>query len=138
MTKPYQAMRIGFLPKWPMSAYSASPPVTHSTTAPSPMKATSGWATKNWTAYIGFSATSTAGLARMWGSPSATSTQNHTRVIGPKNLPMPPVPKRCTANRPVSTSSVIGITQLCRLGAATSRPSTADSTEMAGVITPSP
>ena len=63
---------------------------------------------------------------------------NQTRVMGPKNLPMPPVPKRCTANRPVSTTRVSGMTQACRAGAATSRPSTADSTEIAGVITPSP
>jgi hypothetical protein len=51
---------------------------------------------------------------------------------------MPLVPKRCTANSAVSTSSVSGITQSCSCGAATSRPSTADSTEMAGVMTPSP
>ena len=74
----------------------------------------------------------------MCGSPSKISTMNHTSVIGPKNLPMPPVPKRCTANSPVSTTSVIGMTKLCSCGAATSRPSTADSTEIAGVITPSP
>jgi hypothetical protein len=59
-------------------------------------------------------------------------------VTGPKNLPMPPVPKRCTANSPVSTTSVIGITTWCSCGAATSRPSTAESTEIAGVMTPSP
>ena len=34
MTMANQARRMGFLPKCPMSAYSASPPVTHSTTAP--------------------------------------------------------------------------------------------------------
>ena len=33
---------------------------------------------------------------------------------------------------------VIGSTQLCSAGVATSRPSTADSTEIAGVSTPSP
>ncbi len=33
---------MGFLPKWPMSAYSASQPVTASTTAPSETKATQG------------------------------------------------------------------------------------------------
>jgi hypothetical protein len=34
MTKPNQARRIGKRPKWPMSVYSASPPVTASTTEP--------------------------------------------------------------------------------------------------------
>ena len=32
-------------------------------------------------------------------------------VIGPNSRPMPPVPKRWAANRPVSTTSVTGITQ---------------------------
>ena len=35
-----QARRIGERPKWPMSAYSASAPVTVSTTEPSAMNAT--------------------------------------------------------------------------------------------------
>lgn len=38
----------------------------------------------------------------------------------------------------LSTTRVIGTTNGSSLGAATSRPSTADSTEMAGVMTPSP
>ena len=66
------------------------------------------------------------------------SVMNQTSVTGPKALPMPPVPKRCTANSTVSTSKVIGITTSCSAGATTSRPSTADSTEIAGVMTPSP
>ena len=102
------------------------------------MKATSGWPTKKPIACRGSSATSTAGCSITCGRPSATSTPNHTSVIGPKARPMPPVPKRCTANSPVSTSSVSGRMKGCRLGAATSRPSIADSTEMAGVMTPSP
>src|SRR3546814_5894180 len=40
-----------------------------------------------------------------------------------------------TAN---STITTIGTIQACSCGATTSRPSTADSTEIAGVITPSP
>ena len=47
MARLNQARRIGFLPKWPMSAYSASAPVTHSTTEPSATKATPGCATRN-------------------------------------------------------------------------------------------
>ena len=77
----------------------------------------------------------------MCGRPSATSTPNQTSVIGPKARPMPPVPKRCTANstgqheqrdRHAPQSCSAG------LATATSRPSTADSTQIAGVMTPSP
>ena len=42
MTTLNQARRIGFLPKWPMSAYKASPPVTHKTTAPKMMNVVPG------------------------------------------------------------------------------------------------
>ena len=63
---------------------------------------------------------------------------NHTSVMGPKNLPMPAVPRFCTAKRQNSTTSVSGITHSLNAGDTTSRPSTADSTEIAGVITPSP
>ena len=37
-----QAMRMGNFPKWPRSAYRASAPVTHNTTAPRMMKAVTG------------------------------------------------------------------------------------------------
>jgi hypothetical protein len=63
---------------------------------------------------------------------------NHTAITGPKAFPTTPVPKRWTANSTVRIASVIGTTSDSTLGAATSRPSTADSTEMAGVIMPSP
>ena len=48
------------------------------------------------------------------------------------------VPCFCIENMITSTTRVIGITKRLRSGAATSSPSTADSTEIAGVITPSP
>ena len=63
---------------------------------------------------------------------------NQSTVMGPKNLPMPPVPRFCTKNRANSTSRVMGTTYCLKAGETTSRPSTADSTEMAGVMTPSP
>ena len=47
MTMANQASRMGFLPKWPMSAYSASPPVTHNTTAPRMTKVVPGWVQMN-------------------------------------------------------------------------------------------
>ncbi len=64
--------------------------------------------------------------------------RNHTSVMGPKKRPMPPVPRFCTANRQKSTTRVSGMTQSLNAGETTSRPSMADSTEMAGVMTPSP
>jgi hypothetical protein len=48
------------------------------------------------------------------------------------------VPKRCTANNATITASATGGTQSCKAGAMTPRPSTAPSTVMAGVMTPSP
>ena len=63
---------------------------------------------------------------------------NHTMVIGPKNRPIPPVPCFCTMNSNSKITSVIGMTYWVKACDTTSRPSTADSTEMAGVMTPSP
>ena len=74
----------------------------------------------------------------MCETPSAAMDAIQTRVIGPKNRPMPPVPRFCTTNRQNSTSKVRGMTPCLKWGDTTSRPSTADSTEMAGVMTPSP
>ena len=59
-------------------------------------------------------------------------------MTGPKARPTAPVPKRWTANSTVRMTSVIGTTRLSSEGAATSRPSTAERTEIAGVIIPSP
>ena len=63
---------------------------------------------------------------------------NQTRVIGPNQPPTPAVPNRCTANRATSTAMEIGNTTGSRAGVATLRPSTALSTEMAGVSRQSP
>jgi hypothetical protein len=64
--------------------------------------------------------------------------RNHTHITGPKIRPTLPVPRHCTANRITITRAEIGNTYCCRPGAETSSPSTAESTEIAGVITPSP
>ena len=71
-------------------------------------------------------------------TPSKAMVKNQTSVTGPKNLPMPAVPFFCTANSTNKITNVIGMTPFANAGDTTSRPSTADSTEMAGVITPSP
>ena len=70
--------------------------------------------------------------------PSAAITTNHSTMIGPKALPMPAVPRFCTQNSTNRISSVSGMTSLRNAGETTSSPSTADSTVMAGVMTPSP
>ncbi len=121
-----------------MSAYSASPPVMQSTTEPSTRKPGKPWARRKRSAYPGFSAASTAGTVATHGAATAAMLMNQTSVAGPKTAPTPAVPRRCTAKRAVRIATVIGSTQNSSRGAATSSPSTALSTEIAGVITPSP
>ena len=71
-------------------------------------------------------------------TPSAASVANQRMVTGPNTLPTLAVPKRCAMNTASSTDTVNGTIQSCSCGAITSSPSIADSTEIAGVITPSP
>ncbi len=63
---------------------------------------------------------------------------NQSTVTGPKTAPMPPVPRFCTANSATRMTQVIGTTNGEKALVATSSPSTAESTEIAGVMTPSP
>ena len=51
---------------------------------------------------------------------------------------MPPVPRFCTEKSAMRITQVSGTTNGEKASVATSRPSTADSTEIAGVMTPSP
>ena len=74
----------------------------------------------------------------MWETPSTAMAANQTKVMGPKNLPMPAVPRFCTQNSRNRITKVSGITDFLKAGEMISRPSTAESTEMAGVMTPSP
>ncbi len=122
-----------------MSAYMASPPVTARKAAPRIAKETAGpaWTMKP-TAAQGFTASRIAGAFRMPWTPSTASSANQASITGPKMRPMEPVPKRCARNSPMSTTIVMGSTKDDSAGASTFRPSTADSTEMAGVIAPSP
>src|SRR4051794_38826139 len=121
-----------------MSAYSASAPVTASTTEPSAMNAVPGWSVKNSTAYDGDSALTIAGLSKILPSPEIARMLNQSPITGPNSRPTAPVPKRWIPNSTVMITSVIGTTSDSNDGAATSSPSTADSTEIAGVIMPSP
>jgi hypothetical protein len=59
-------------------------------------------------------------------------------MTGPKSEPTAPVPKRWMTNSAVNIVSAIGTTRESREGETTSSPSTADRTEIAGVIMPSP
>jgi len=63
---------------------------------------------------------------------------NHTTMTGPKTRPTASVPRRWTMKSPMRMTQVRGMIQSSNADDATSNPSTALSTEMAGVISPSP
>ena len=63
---------------------------------------------------------------------------NQTSIAGPKTAPMPAVPRFCARNKPMRIATVTGRTKGWKRVVATSRPSTADRTLMAGVMMPSP
>ena len=63
---------------------------------------------------------------------------NHTIITGPNTAPTVPVPVRWMANRAIRITTEIGTTHASAAGATISMPSTAESTEIAGVIIPSP
>src|SRR5690348_960788 len=121
-----------------MSAYNASAPVTHSTTAPSTRNPPLPWWAKKLNPYQEWMAGDTGGGSTMLYTPIKPSAMNHTHITGPNTVPTPPVPRFWIRNSVTSTSTAIHTTQCVRAGAATPRPSTADSTVIDGVITPSP
>jgi hypothetical protein len=59
---------------------------------------------------------------------------NHSAITGPKSRPTFAVPTRCTAKSTTMITTVIGMTNGSSSGRTTRSPSTAESTEMAGVI----
>ena len=71
-------------------------------------------------------------------TPQAPIATNQPIITGPKRPPTAPVPRRCTANSATMMTAVIGTTQSCSPGSTTFMPSTADNTEIAGVIMLSP
>ncbi|MCY1301510.1 hypothetical protein D9M70_511260 [compost metagenome] len=133
-----QALRIAGRPKWPMSAYRASAPVNASTTAPSSTKLIQGNSMMKRSPHMGFSAASTSGVCQICQPPSAASVSNQSSITGPKSLPMAPVPCDWITNSATSTTSAIGTTQLSSWCDTMPIPSSADSTEIAGVIMLSP
>ena len=137
-TSSSHARVIGARPKWPRSAYSASAPVIASTTAASEKNAIEKWPDRKPRAYVGESAFRIAGCWAMPDTPHAPIARNHTIITGPNMRPTAAVPIRCVANRRTMITAVIGTTRCARDGCTTLSPSTADSTEIAGVIMLSP
>ena len=74
----------------------------------------------------------------MCGMPSTARVMNHSTITGPKARPMSSVPNRWIENSSTMIVSASGRIHLCTEGAAICRPSTDDSTEMAGVMMLSP
>ena len=70
--------------------------------------------------------------------PHTAIVPNHSTMTGPNRRPIAAVPRRWMANSPTSTATAIGTANPSSASVATSVPSTADSTEIAGVIIPSP
>lgn len=64
--------------------------------------------------------------------------KNHNKVIGPKNFPIIAVPCLCTKNKAVKIPILIGTMYFASVGVAIDKPSTADNTDIAGVMIPSP
>ena len=63
---------------------------------------------------------------------------NHAAVIGPNHAATAAVPLLCTARSATRIATLSGRTNGSREGATSLRPSTAESTEMAGVMIASP
>ena len=63
---------------------------------------------------------------------------NQTSVIGPNNAATLAVPRDCTANSASRITTASGTTYGSNAGVAIFRPSTAESTDSAGVMTASP
>ena len=74
----------------------------------------------------------------MWMTPSTASVANHTHITGPKNAPTRAVPLRWIENSAMMITIAIGSMNECSCVVMMSSPSTAPSTEIAGVIMPSP
>jgi len=70
-------------------------------------------------------------------TPSTPIATNQTTMTGPKSRPTLPVPRYWMANSPIRITSVAGTTKFAAAGLSL-RPSIADRTEIAGVMTPSP
>ena len=71
-------------------------------------------------------------------TPRIASTVNHSAITGPNSRPIFAVPRLCSTNSPIRMISASGRISGSRTGEPMPTPSTADSTEIAGVSMPSP
>ena len=78
------------------------------------------------------------GVRTIDSSPSTAMTTKYTSITGPKNRPTLVVPLDWIENSATRMTTLIGSTSAAKPGATTATPSTADSTEIAGVTAPSP
>ena len=78
------------------------------------------------------------GASAMCMRPRTANVVNHTNMMGPKTFPTAPVPRFCTRNKHRRMAMAMGMTQSANPFETSSKPSTADRTEIAGVMTPSP
>jgi hypothetical protein len=74
-------------------------------------------------------------MAKAPATPMAT---NHTTMTGPKSLPTRSVPRDWMRNSAARIATEIGTMNRCAAWVETPIPSTAEMTEIAGVIMPSP
>src|SRR5215471_117032 len=95
-----------------------------------------GFANTNCAAAPGLSALRISGAAQILMAPSQPMTTNQPIMTGPNRRPMLAVPRCCIANSPTRIASVSGRMNLSSSGVTSLRPSMAESTEMAGVMTP--
>ena len=90
------------------------------------------------TPYEGDTARRTPGCSMICRSPRTPRTANHTSITGAKTREIRSVPYRWAMNSAMRMPTASGMTHLSNAVEATSNPSTALRTEMAGVIKPSP
>ncbi len=83
-------------------------------------------------------ARSTCGWWPIPTAPISAITTNHSSITGPKACPIRWVPKRCNRNSVIRITTAIGSIQGLSVVVTTLTPSIALSTEIAGVMTPSP
>ncbi|MNI49439.1 hypothetical protein D3C73_1040500 [compost metagenome] len=77
-----------------MSAYNASAPVMHRTTAPKARKPRMEFPSRKCMACSGLMAASTEGLPIMAAAPNTARTANQSSITGPNRAPTPALPLR--------------------------------------------
>ena len=97
-----------------------------------------GSASRKRAAWTGLTACRMAGAKKMLAAPNTPMTTNQATMTGPNSRPMLSVPRCWITNSPIRITSVTGTMNFSNPGATSFNPSIADSTDIAGVMTPSP